>query len=159
MKKFVVLTGLILSFFSSFSQIFDSFSDGDFPQWVGNRELFIVNAKQELQLNATEAGSAYLSLLSPQFYGVWEWLFYIRLPFSPSNNNFARVYLSANTTDLTSLFLEGYYLQFGENLAQDAIELFYQNGTSHTSICRGKEGRVASSFLLNSQATISVSID
>ena len=149
MKKFVVLSGLFLLNFCSFSQIFDSFSDGDFPQWVGNRELFIVNSKQELQLNATEAGTAYLSLLSPQFSGVWEWLFYIRLPFSPSNNNFARVYLSANTTDLTSLFLEGYYLQFGENLAQDAIELFYQNGTSHTSICRGTEGRVSSSFSLN----------
>jgi len=149
MKKFVVLSGCILLFFSSFSQIYDHFFDGDFPNWVGNRKLFTVNDNHELQLNATEAGIAYLSLPSPQFYDVWEWLFYIRLPFSPSNNNFARVYLSANTTDLTSLFLKGYYLQFGENLAQDAIELFYQNGTSHTSICRGKDARIANSFSIN----------
>jgi len=149
MKKFVVFLGLILSCFCSFSQIFDSFSNGDFPQWVGDRELFTVNSNHELQLNAQEAGTAYLSLPSSQFTAAWEWMFYIRLPFSPSNNNCARIYLSANTTDLTSLFLEGYYLQFGENLALDAIEIFYQKGTSHTSICRGKEGRVANSFSLN----------
>jgi len=148
MKKFVVFATLSLLFFSSFSQIYDHFFDADFPNWVGNRELFVVNSNHELQLNATEAGTAYLSLPFPQFYDVWEWLFYIRLPFSPSNNNFARVYLTANTTDLTSMFLKGYYLQFGENLAQDAIELFYQNGTIHTSICRGKEARVANSFSL-----------
>ena len=112
MKKFAVLTGCILSLFSSFSQIYDHFLDADFPNWVGARELFTVNANHQLQLNATEAGTAYLSLSTPQFYDVWEWNFYIRLPFSPSNNNFARVYLTANTTDLTSLFLKAYYLQF-----------------------------------------------
>jgi len=148
MKRFVVLSGCILSLFCSFSQTYDHFFDKDFPTWVGNRELFIVNANHELQLNAAEAGDAYLSLPTPQFYDVWEWIFLIKLTFSPSNNNFARVYLTANTTDLTSLFLKGYYLQFGENLAQDAIELFYQNGTSHTSICRGKNGRIASNFSL-----------
>ncbi|MCL1850994.1 MAG: lamin tail domain-containing protein [Bacteroidetes bacterium] len=149
MKKLVVFTGLILSVLFSFSQISEHFFDKDFPNWLGNRELFMVNNNHELQLNATEAGTAYLSLPTPQFDNVWEWMFYIKMPFSPSNNNFARVYLSANTTDLTSLFLKGYYLQFGENLAKDAIELFYQNGTSHTSICRGKEARVATSFSIN----------
>jgi len=148
MKKFVVLSGCILLSFCSFSQIYEHFLDSNFPNWVGNRELFTVNTNHELQLNATEAGDAYLSLLTPQYNNVWEWIFYIRMPFSPSNNNFARVYLTANTTDLTSMFLKGYYLQFGENLAQDAIELFYQNGTSHTSICRGKDGRIATSFSL-----------
>jgi len=146
MKKFVVFTVFFLSFFFAFSQISEHFFDPDFPNWVGNRELFIVNANHELQLNDTEAGTAYLSLPSPQFQDVWEWIFYIRLPFSPSNNNFARVYLTSNTTDLTSLFLKGYYLQFGENLAQDAIELFYQDGTVHKSICRGKDARIANSF-------------
>ena len=106
----------------------------------------MVNSNHELQLNATEAGDAYLSLPTLQFENIWEWIFYIRMPFAPSNNNFARVYLTSNTTDLTSLFLKGYYLQFGENLALDAIELFYQDGLTHTSICRGKDARIASSF-------------
>jgi len=149
MKKFVVLLNLFLSLSFSFSQISDHFLVSDFPNWVGRRELFIVNTHHELQLNATEQGTAYLSLPTPQFNNIWEWYFYIRLPFSPSANNFARVYLSTNTTDLTSLFLKGYYLQFGENLAQDAIELFYQNGTTHTSICRGKDKRIANAFSLN----------
>jgi hypothetical protein len=149
MKKFVVLLSLLPAFFSSFSQISEHFLDVNFPNWVGNRELFVVNATHELQLNAAEAGEAYLSLLTPQFQDGWEWLFYIRLPFSPSNNNFSRIYLTANTTDLTSLFIKGYYLQFGENLAKDAIELFYQNGANHTSICRGKDERIANSFAIN----------
>ena len=149
MKKFVVFLTLLPAFFSSFSQISEHFFDTNFPNWVGNRELFIVNNNHELQLNSTEAGTAYLSLPSPEFQDGWEWIFYIRMPFAPSNNNFARVYLSANTTDLTSLFLKGYYLQFGENLAKDAIELFEQNGTTHTSICRGKEARIANSFAIN----------
>jgi gliding motility-associated-like protein len=149
MKKSVVFLTLFLSLFSSFSQISEHFSDKDFPNWVGNRELFIVNANHELQLNATEAGTAYLSLPSQQFQDGWEWMFYIRMPFAPSNNNFGRVYLTANTTDLTSMFLKAYYLQFGENLAKDAIELFYQIGTTHTSICRGKDERIANSFAIN----------
>jgi hypothetical protein len=149
MKKFVVFLTLSIAFFPSFSQVLEHFLDGDFSNWVGKRELFIVNNNHELQLNATEAGEAYLSLPSPQFQDGWEWMFYIRMPFAPSNNNFARVYLSANTTDLTSMFLKGYYLQFGENLAQDAIELFYHNGTTHTSICRGKDARIANSFAIN----------
>jgi gliding motility-associated-like protein len=149
MKKFAVFISVSLSFFFSFSQISEHFFDPDFSNWVGNREFFVVNANHELQLNATEAGTAYLSLPTPQFHDIWEWIFYIRLPFSPSNNNFTRVYLTANTTDLTSLFLKGYYLQFGENLALDAIELFYQNGTTHTSICRGKDARIANSFAVN----------
>jgi gliding motility-associated-like protein len=148
MKKFAVLSGLILSLFSSFSQIYDHFLDTDFPNWMGDRELFIVNKNHELQLNASEAGIACLSLPSPQFHNVWEWIFYIQLPFSPSNNNFARVYLSCNTTDLSSMFLQAYYLQFGENLALDAIELFYQNGTTHTQICRGKDTRIANRFAI-----------
>ena len=149
MKKLVVFFTLFTSFFCSFSQIWEHFLDGDFSNWVGNQELFIVNKNHELQLNAMEAGDAYLSLPTPQFLSGWEWFFYIRLPFAPSNNNFTRIYLSANTTDLTSLFLKGYYLQFGENLAKDAIELFYQNGTTHTSICRGKDERIANSFAIN----------
>ncbi|MDR0206713.1 MAG: lamin tail domain-containing protein [Bacteroidales bacterium] len=146
MNKFFVVITLSLSNFFSFSQISEHFFDSDFPNWVGNRELFTVTKNHELQLNATEAGTAYLSLPTPQFQDEWEWVFYIKMPFAPSNNNYTRVYLSANTTDLTSLFLKGYYLQFGENLAQDAIELFYQNSTTHTSICRGKDARIATSF-------------
>jgi len=149
MKKFVVLITLSLAFFSSFSQIHEHFFNPDLPNWVGNRELFTVNANHELQLNATEAGTAYLSLPTSPFHDSWEWNFYIRLPFAPSNNNFARIYLTANTTDLSSLFLKAYYLQFGENLAQDAIELFYQNGTTHTSICRGRDARIANRFAIN----------
>ena len=148
MKKFVVFLSLSTAFLLSFSQIHEHFLEPDFPHWVGDRELFTVNSNHQLQLNDTEAGTAYLSLPAPPFNDVWEWIFYIRLNFSPSNNNFSRVYLSCNTTDLTSMFLQGYYLHFGENQAQDAIELYEQNGMTHTKICRGKDTRIANKFAI-----------
>jgi hypothetical protein len=148
MKKFVVFISLYAAFFLSFSQNFEHFLNPEFPEWVGDRELFGVNASHQLQLCAPEAGTAYLSLPTPPFKDAWEWVFYIRLNFAPSNNNFARVYLTSNTTDLSSMFLQAYYLHFGENLAQDAIELYYQDGTTHTKICRGQDGRIANKFAI-----------
>ncbi|MDN5350974.1 MAG: hypothetical protein PWQ54_2370, partial [Bacteroidales bacterium] len=131
------------------AQLSDDFSDGDFttnPAWEGTTTLFLVNDDFQLQLNATEAGTAWLST---PYTGseTMEWRFYIRLAFSPSGNNFARVALSANQNDLSADY-NGYYLQFGEAGGEDAIELFLQQEGTTTSIMRGSTGLVASSFAL-----------
>ncbi len=44
--------------------------------------------------------------------------------------------------------LNGYYLQFGESGSIDAIELLKQQGQNTTSICRGTDGSIASSFAI-----------
>jgi len=131
------------------AQLIDDFSDGDFttdPAWEGITTLFQVNDNFQLQLNATEAGTAWLST---PYTGseTMEWRFYIRLAFSPSGNNFARVALSANQNDL-SVDYNGYYLQFGEAGGEDAIELFKQQNGETNSIMRGSTGLLASSFAL-----------
>jgi hypothetical protein len=147
MKKFIFLLVLLPAF--SMAQFEDDFADGDFasnPAWTGDINQFTVNPEFQLQLNSQ--GEAVSSLSSVyQMNGETEWRFWIKLSFSPSANNFARVYLSSNIADLKSP-LDGYFLQFGEGGSADAIELFRQEQTTLTSVCRGPDGMIANSFEL-----------
>lgn len=140
----------------SFAQLTDNFSDGDFtnnPTWQGNLDFFKVNSNFQVQLDQSEDGLAYLSVPFSLTDSL-EWNFSIRLAFSPSGSNNARVYLMANQANLTES-LNGYYLQFGEALSDDAIELFQQNGTEIQSICRGTNSRLASAFDIDVKVTYS----
>ena len=56
-----------------------------------------------------------------------EWTCYVKLSFSPSDNNMARVYLLSDQTDLKGP-LNGYFIKLGENLSNDAIELVKHAG-------------------------------
>ena len=155
MKKFFIL--LILNILYSeivFSQISDDFSSAYFGPhtfWHGDTADFIINSNGQLQLNAAQAGISSLSA-SLENMDVWnqnlEWDFQIRFSFSPSINNFARFYLLADTMDLKTENLTGFYLQFGENLSQDAIELFYTDGSQAVSVFRGPNAMIANSFEL-----------
>lgn len=146
MQKFLVFLLIILSF-NAQSQLIDNFQDGDFtnnPEWKGDGEMFKINASHQLQLNATIAGDAYLSTgieMKPEM----EWQFWIRMSFAPSDNNFSRIYLVSNNENVKQS-LDGYYLQFGENGANDAIELVRQHGDIHTVICRGADASIAATF-------------
>ncbi len=133
----------------TFAQVWDDFSDGDFtqnPSWIGDVENFVVNDDFHLQLNDLEAGESALTTAF-SFQGDAEWRFWIKQSFSPSSNNFGRFYLMADQVDLKGS-LNGYFLQMGESGTADAIELFRQNGDELTSICRGTDELIASSFEL-----------
>lgn len=151
-KLFIILIINILYPTLLFSQIHEDFADGNLgahPSWQGDTADFAINSSGQLQLNASQAGVSAISLKLDSLT-VWqqdmEWNFQIRLAFSPSNNNFARFYVLADTSDLKSTNLHGFYLQFGENLAQDAIELFYTDGQQNISILRGTEAFIANNF-------------
>ena len=155
MKKLIIL--LILNILCTdflFSQISENFSSAYFgPQsiWQGDTTDFIINSNGQLQLNASQAG---ISTLSTHLgtMEIWnqsiEWDFQIKLSFSPSVNNFARFYLLADTLDLKNENLTAFYLQFGENLSQDAIELFFTDGQQTVSVFRGPDAMIANSFEL-----------
>ena len=145
MKK--TLLFLLLLPFSLFAQVTDDFADGDFtqnPTWSGTTDKYIVNSNLQLQLNAEEAGSSYLSLPIME-YETMEWQFWIREAFAPSGNNFTDVWLSADNADLLQA-TQGYFLRFGEGGSNDAIELFRKDAGGQQSICRGTEGKIAASF-------------
>ena len=129
----------------------DDFSDGEFldqPAWTGDTADFTVNSDRRLQLDAAVAGTSHLSMAVPlPSLDRMEWRFRIRLDFSPSSANYSRFYLVSDAQDLEGS-LHGYYLQFGEALANDAVELFRQDGTTSVSIVRGPDGMVANAFTL-----------
>jgi hypothetical protein len=142
--------------FLSQAQLTDNFSDGNFtanPTWAGDDSQFTINASQQLQLNATAAGTSYLAVTTsmPTLDNA-EWQFYIKLNFAPSSSNFARVYLVSNQANLKGS-LNGYYLQFGETGSNDAIELFKQTGSTSVSVARGTNGFIASAFTITVKIT------
>lgn len=147
------------------SQVWDDFSDGDFtnnPVWMGTDTCFLINSSGQLQSTATIAGEAYLatgitSLRSGSFQVTrnettwrpadddWEWRFWIRENFSPSGNNYAEVWLTADTPDPRQAS-RGYFLRFGASGSQDAIELYRKDAAAETLICKGNDAAIASSF-------------
>ncbi|MEO8086065.1 MAG: Ig-like domain-containing protein, partial [Bacteroidota bacterium] len=148
----------ILSFLPAivFAQLQDDFTDGDFtngPTWNGDAAMFIVNASQQLQLNNTVADTSYLSVPNAMAtLDNMEWHFWIKQSFSPSSSNYGRVYLVSDQSILTGA-ISGYYLQFGEALGLDAVELFRQDGSASTSVCRGTDAEIANSFTIGVKVT------
>lgn len=133
-------------------QVIDDFSDGDFttnPIWSGTTADFIVNASQQLQLNNTIAATSFLS--TPHNLvdlNNKEWRIWVKQSFSSSSSNYGRVYLTSDNADLT-LAQNGYYLQFGEANAIDAIRLFKLETGVATQLCSGVDGQIANSFNVN----------
>jgi len=147
MRKILFLFCIIFFNGIAQAQFTDDFEDGDFtsnPTWTGDALSFKVNTTYQLQLNTSGEDVAALSASHAMLQDM-EWNFWIKLSFSPSDNNLARVYLSSDQVDLKGS-LNGYYLKFGESGSGDAIELVKQAGTSHTVICRGTEALLASAF-------------
>jgi hypothetical protein len=139
-----------------YSQVADDFADGDFtsnPTWSGSTSQFIVNASKQLQLSNNAAGQSYLSTpFAAASLNNFEWQVYVKQTFSSSGTNYGRVYLVSDHADLTQA-LNGYYLQFGEALSNDAIELFRQSGTTSVSVCRGTNAAIAGSFAVRIKVT------
>ena len=153
MKNFLLILFLFTAGISS-AQVTDNFSDGDFtnnPSWSGDNTKFIVNAALELQLNSSGPDSSYLAIPNTVSIDSCEWNFWIRLNFSPSGNNNSRVYLVSDQQNLKSP-LNGYYLQFGEALSNDQVELFRQSGNTSVSVCRGTT-LIATSFSIRVKVT------
>ncbi|MDF3027923.1 MAG: hypothetical protein K0S23_2230 [Fluviicola sp.] len=144
---FIVLT--LLFPLLGWNQVTDDFSDGDFtanPVWSGTNSTYIVNPSQELQLSNTVAASSYLSIphnLSSLDNKQWELL--VRQTFAPSSSNFGRVYLTSTAADL-STNPDGFYLQFGEAGATDAVRLYKIVSGVSTQICASPDGQIAASF-------------
>lgn len=145
MKKFLGIWAMAL-LMPVQAQWVDNFSDGDFtnnPVWSGDASKFQVNGSQELWLNAPAVANdtAYLSTVSTVM-GNASWEFYVRLGFSPSSTNFARVYLASDQANF-KLPLNGYFILIGQvtsPVSSREVSLFRQTGTSTTKIISGLTG-------------------
>lgn len=152
-ERFLTASIFCLSLFfgttSSVAQVSEDFSDLELnsnPTWTGTPSTFIINTDTVLQLNDVASGASYLSTaFAPYSLDDVEWQFWVKQSFSGSSSNYGRVYLASSESDLSAP-LDGYYLQFGEALSDDAIELFHQSGNTSTSVCRGTDALIANSF-------------
>lgn len=140
-----------------YGQASEIFSAGEYinnPVWAGSSSQFTVNSSGQLQLNSSGFGASYLSTaFVASSLSNYEWQAYVKQSFSPSESNYGRLYLATDQSDLTQP-LNGYFLQFGEKLNNDAIELFRQNGSSlPVSVCRGTNGKIANSFAVRVKVT------
>lgn len=128
------------------SQLMDDFSDGNFsanPGWAGDASRFVVT-NGELQLSdgmaaANNTSSLYVSAPT-SLAASTVWQFYVRLNFSPSSSNLARVYLASSLPPGAASFT-GYYLQIGGISGNaDALELYRQDGINRSLLLSGDAG-------------------
>lgn len=155
MKSLVQI--LVLSLVSTsllMGQFSDNFDDGDIsnnPMWLGDVDAYVVNSNGELQLDEEEAGSKFIYLpieVLADFTWEWDW----ELNFAPSDNNKGRVYIFLSDIDPSTA--NGYYLEIGENLANDAIKIFRLDQGSPSLVAECEMGAVA-----QKPAQVSIKID
>lgn len=126
------------------AQFSDDFGDGNFttdPVWHGETGKFIVE-DGTLRLNDQAAGTAWLSTQNSIVENT-RWEFWVRLAFTPSNNNHPRIYLVSDSQDLSGP-LNGYYIRIGKDGGDNKRLYFYrQDGTVHTEIMAGNTNLAA----------------
>jgi len=135
MKTFfnnVLRTGCFICIVSIFNnakgQVTDDFSDGNFtenPAWTGDAAQFEINSTKQLHLHSTASDTAVMATRNNHVKNT-EWSFWLKLSFNTSSNNYARIYLAADTPALLSP-VNGYYLQAGG--ADDSVYIMKQTGS------------------------------
>jgi hypothetical protein len=125
------------------AQLNENFSDGDFrmnPEWVGDTSSFTIDAAGQLQSQGAAVTETIFLSTASNMLSDTEWKFFVRLEFNPSSGNYARYYLTADTTELTGA-VNGYYVKIGGvSGSVDAIDLYRQEGLSSMKIISGKTG-------------------
>jgi hypothetical protein len=121
-----MLVSLIVS--KGYGQISDNFSSSTIsPVWIGQTSNFTISGKHLRSNGSTIAGQNIYIAASISGINSTEWQFWVGFGFAPSSTNYAKIYLSANISNLASNTLSGYYIQLGEtNL--DRIHLYKQTG-------------------------------
>ncbi len=117
---------------------FDSIAALD--HWTGDTAAFTV-AGGMLRLDddtPTRSVSIWRAVSLPDTI---EWQITVRMPFAPSHQNRARIYLFADTPHADSA--RGYYLQLGESGAADGIDLYRQHGPAAIRIVKGRDSTIA----------------
>jgi len=146
MKNLALIFMFFLPIFG-FSQVNDSFSDGNFinnPFWTGSTSNFTVNNLFQLQSNAQVSGTSSLFTVSEAFENA-QWESWIKIQFTPSSgtistysSNYAAVYLASDNIDISN-GCNAYFVKIGD--IQDDVSLWLQQGATKTKIIDGKDKR------------------
>ena len=129
------------------AQLSENFSDGNFtanPVWTVNTGDWIVNSYSQLQSNNTVANSRFFITTPSTLALNAQWELSINLAFATSSANYADVYLTASSNDLTATDNTGYFIRIGNTT--DEISLYRKDiGTGEVKIIDGADGSVSSS--------------
>ena len=137
--KIAIICLFILSLFVKHSAaqtviVDDDFSKSAFPEdplWFGDTsdfEIFIESENPMLRLRAGQPGSSIITTPSEAAFGTWE--FFIRQDFTPSNSNFAYIFLMSDRPDLDGN-VNGYAIRTGESGSPKRFRLFrFTDGTT-----------------------------
>ena len=127
--------------FPCFSQWSHDFSTNDLSDWSGDVGDFIVNDNDQLQLNAAEAGNAFIYRSSDIDFDTLSIELYHMLDFAPSGSNRSRIYLAMDDQD--PLNTKGYFIEIGESGSSDGLKFFYIDNGSEELIASGSMGALA----------------
>ena len=145
-QSFVLFLLLLLGA-QVFAQFGDDFSDGDFtqnPTWTGDVSLFRIDNFQ-LRLNSSSDHDSTFLVTPSQVVNNTEWNFWVRLAFTPSDNNHPKIYLVSNSDNLRGP-LNGYYIQIGRTGGDNKrVYLFRQDGLQRTEIMAGADNLASAS--------------
>ena len=140
LMKSYMLFFLFFTPFFCFTQVSESFSDGNFtrdPTWTGTVSNFIVNYAFQLQSAAPVASTSYL--FTPSYAienAVWECRLKIEYP--TSSSNYACMYIISDVSTLEN-GIKGYFVQVGG--IDDEISLYFQEGMQKVKIIDGIDKR------------------
>lgn len=137
-KGFCISICFVFLFLTVSGQFYEDFSSQDFAtnNWQGDLLRFKYSTstaipasmRPALQLNDTIANTSYICApYAMNFTDSVEWNFWIKLSFSPTVNNFARVYIVSDVLQVTGN-VNGYFVGIGET--NKKVTLVKQTGAS-----------------------------
>ena len=152
MRKSIFIALFYLTSLNCFCQWNHDFSSTNLEDWMGDVDVFFVNDQQQLQLNAPEAGDAYIYRSSTIDFDTITFSIFHLLDFAPSDNNKSRIYLALDGIDPASS--SGYFMEIGENGSDDALQFYYLDNGAEIFIASASMGALASE-----PATVRLDID
>lgn len=152
MKKFIFILLIFINQIAV-SQFYENFSSLSFStnNWQGdlNRFKFSTSTaipadmRPAIQLDDVASNTSYMSApFSLNFTDSIEWNFWIKMSFTTTVNNHARVYVVSNSNNLNGS-LNGYFVGIGET--DKRLTLVRQTGTALTTLITGTSANLSSS--------------
>ncbi|MEZ4986030.1 MAG: hypothetical protein R2795_13505 [Saprospiraceae bacterium] len=153
MKATIFFIVLHLLSGSLLAQFADDFSSPALAtHWQGDVDKFTITDGR-LQLNDSSPASSNTSTLyalAPvSMTEATSWRLQLQNDFAPSTSNFTTIYLSTNVPPLPGTSFNGYFLKIGGiSGAEDAVQLYRQDGASSELLLSGAAGSVANEPVL-----------
>ncbi len=131
---FLFIPGTVLG------QITENWTDtifSSYPVWSGDTSKFTIDKDEHiLSLNAESVTSEACLSTSSNSINDATWEISVQLDFNPSSNNYCKIYLSSNQSEINDQ-LTGYYVMVGNK--EDEVSLYRADGEDGTEIIDGTD--------------------